>query len=139
MKKLLFSVTLAALTLISCKKDKDECTTSTATLSGNYRQTAIKYKQTPTSAEQDFFAALDACEKDDILALNANGAYSYQDAGTVCTPNGSYSGTWSYSGSTITVDGDAATIQSFDCTSLVIYIENAIVPGDRITTTLVKQ
>jgi len=139
MKKLLFSVTLAALTLISCKKDKDECTTSTATLSGNYRQTAIKYKQTSSSAEQDFFAALDACEKDDILALNANGAYNYQDAGTVCTPNGSYSGTWSYSGSTITVDGDVATIQSFDCKSLVIYIENAIVPGDRITTTLVKQ
>ena len=138
MKKLLFSVTLAALTFISCKKD-DDCETSTASLSGNYRQTAIKYKATPTSPEQDFFAALDACEKDDILALSSNGAYNYQDAGTVCVPNGSYSGTWSYSGSTITVDGDVATIQSFDCTSLVIYIENALSPGDRITTTLVKQ
>ena len=138
MKKLLFSVTLAALTLISCKKDKD-CETSTASLSGNYRQTAIKYKQTPSSTEQDVFANLPACEKDDILVLNSNGSYNYQDAGTVCTPNGSFSGTWSYSGSTITINGEAATIQSFDCSSLVIYIENQLAPGDRVTTTLVKQ
>jgi Lipocalin-like domain len=138
MKRILFFVSLAALTLISCKKDKD-CETSTDSLSGNYRQTAIKYKQTPSSTEQDFFSTLDACEKDDILSLASNGTYNYQDAGTTCFPNGSYSGTWSYSGSTITVDGDAATIQSFDCSTLVIYITDAIVPGDRITTTLVKQ
>lgn len=139
MKKLIFTLATGVLTIVSCKKDKEDCQTSAASLAMSYRTVSIKYKQTPSSAELDYFATLDACEKDDILTLNVNGTYSYTDAGTVCSPSGSYTGTWSVNGNTITVDGDNGTIQSFDCTTLVLYIENSFVAGDRLTTTLVKQ
>ena len=139
MKKLVFFLAIGTLTFVSCKKDKDDCQTTAASLAAAYRTVSIKYKQTPSSSELDYFATLDACEKDDILTLNANGTYSYTDAGSVCAPPGSYTGTWSVSGNTITVDGDNGTIQSFDCSTLVLYVENNFVAGDRLTTTLVKQ
>jgi hypothetical protein len=139
MKKLLFSVTLAALTLISCKKDKDECATNSDTLAGNYRITSAQYKQTPTSTSIDYLAFLDACERDDIYALVAGGVFNYQDAGTVCVPPGGYSGTWSYTGTTLTIDGEATTIQSFDCTTLVTVFSDVNTAGDKLTITFVKQ
>jgi hypothetical protein len=140
MKKLALTLAIGVLTFASCKKDNDDdCQTTAATLAMSYKTVSIKYKQTPSSSEIDYFATLDACEKDDVLTLNANGTYSYTDAGTACTPSGSYTGTWSVSGNTITVDGDNGTIQSFDCNTLVLYIENSFVAGDRLTTTLVKQ
>ncbi len=141
MKKILFPICFIILTIVSCKKDdkKDTCTTSTTSLSGSYKITAVKYKQTPASPEEDFFLTFDACEKDDILILASNGTFTSQDAGIVCVPNGSYTSTWSYIGTTFTIDGDAATIQSFDCTTLVAYQTDQAVAGDRVTYTLVKQ
>jgi hypothetical protein len=138
MKKLALTLAIGTLTFVSCKKDND-CETNATSLALSYKTVSIKYKQTPSSSEIDYFATLDACEKDDVLTLNANGTYSYTDAGTQCSPAGSYTGTWSVSGNTITVDGDNGTIQSFDCNTLVLYIENSFVTGDRLTTTLVKQ
>jgi hypothetical protein len=139
MKKLAFILAIGTLTFVSCKKDKEDCETTAASIAAAYRTVSIKYKASPSSSENDYFATLPACEKDDVLTLNANGTYSYTDAGTVCNPPGSYTGTWSVSGNTITVDGDNGTIQSFDCNTLVLYIENSFVTGDRLTTTLVKQ
>lgn len=140
MRQLLTSLTITCtLLFISCKKDKENCDVNSTSISGSYKQTSSKYKQTPSSAEVDFFATLDACEKDDLLVLNSNGTFNYQDAGTACSPSGSYSSTWSLSGNTITIDGESGTVQSFNCTTLTLYIENIFVPGDRLTTTLVKQ
>ncbi len=141
MKKILLPTCMIFLAIISCNKKEKEanCVTSTTTLSGNYKFSSIKYKQTPTSAEVDLFATFAACEKDDIHNFAANGTYSYQDAGVVCSPNGSYVSTWSYVGTTFTVDGDIATIQSFDCKTLIAYTVNQQVAGDRVTYTLIKQ
>jgi len=57
-------------------------------------QIQIADKQTPASAETDLLLLLDACEKDDHEVLNENGSYTHQDAGTVCSPSGTYSGPW---------------------------------------------
>lgn len=133
-------IALSALVLFSCKKNNDEtCTISTASIAGTYKLTASKYKQTPASAEMDIFATLSACEKDDLNILVAGGVFNYQDVGTVCSPNGSYSSTWSLSGSNLTIDGDLYVIQSFNCSTLIVTQSNVVVAGDKITATFVKQ
>ena len=142
MKKLLLPICLIIFALVSCKKDKDEptCVVSTASVTGNYKITAGTYKQTPSSADLDFFASLDACEKDDIYGFAASGVLNYQDAGTVCSPNGSYSGTWSLSGTTmLNLDGELTTIQSFTCSTLIITLADFITTGDKLTITFVRQ
>jgi hypothetical protein len=141
MKKNLLLLSILTLVLVSCDKDDDDgdCATTVATVSGTYKITAMKYKQTPSSAEVDFFATLDNCEKDDLTILNANGTFSIQDAGTICSPTTSYSSTWSLSGNTITIDGETGTIESFDCNLLNVSASGLFVAGDKMTVTYDKQ
>lgn len=148
MKKLLFLPSMlfaiSALVCVSCKKDKDKaasCSTDVPSISGSYKFAAYTYKQTPSSPEEDYLPVIfpDACERDDVLALNANGNYTVTDAGTVCTPAGSDSGTWSLAGNTLGIDGDLSTIQSFDCKTLVLVNQDVVVPGDQLKITLAKQ
>ena len=135
MKKILLLATFGMFLLTSCDKDDDDCETNVTSVSGTYKLTSLKYKASG-QPEVDLFAFMEACEKDDLTILNANATYSYQDAGTVCSPDGRFAGTWSMSGSTITVDGETGTIQSFDCNTFVFYTEDA---GDRLTFTYDKQ
>jgi hypothetical protein len=142
MKKTILSIAVLVVTVISCKKEDgnpDTCINDVTTIVGSYKVTAIKYKTNSTSPEQDFFATLPDCEKDDIIKLNTNGTADYQDAGTACTPNNSYSSTWSLNGNTITIDGTPGNIQSFDCRTLVVSASGAFVPGDIFTVTYEKQ
>ena len=142
MKKNILSIVLLAATVMSCKKEDskpDICGTDMLSLAGSYKTTATKYKASSSAPEQDFFATLDACEKDDIVKLNADGTANYQDAGTVCTPNGSYSGAWSVNGNSITMNGTQGTILLFDCRRLVVTATGALVPGDIFTVTYEKQ
>jgi hypothetical protein len=148
MKKLSFLplvlLTITGMTFISCKKDKDKtpaCATDVASISGSYRFTAYTYKETPSSPEVDYFPVIfpDACERDDVLSLSANGNYTMTDAGTVCSPSGGDSGTWSLSGNTMNVNGDLATIESFDCKTLVLVNNDVNTTGDKLKITLTKQ
>lgn len=139
MKKIIISAFILATTVMACKKDPVACTTNMASIAGSYKIIAAKYKASSTAPEQDFFSTLPACEKDDIIKLNANGTADYQDAGTACTPNSTYSSTWSLSGNTITMDGTPGTIQLFDCKKLVVTGTGTLVPGDILTVTYEKQ
>lgn len=138
MKKLLACALIVFFSFASCNKD-DKCNTDVASISGSYKLTGLTYKASATATEQDLLPFLDPCERDDIEIFASNGTYTYQDAGTVCVPNGSFTGTWSLSGSTITVDGDAGTIQSWDCHTLVVYAVNVNTAGDRMTFTYTRQ
>lgn len=141
MKKIFLSVIILAATVTSCQKEESgsaPCNTNMASIAGSYKVLSMKYKAS-TGSEQDFLEALEDCEKDDIVKLNADGTANYQDAGTVCTPGGSYNSTWSLSGNTITMDGDAATIQLFDCKKLVVVTKDVYEPGDIYTVTYQKQ
>lgn len=136
--------TIAVAIGISCKKDDDKktaaCTTDVASISGPYKITAYTYKQTPTSPEEDMLATFfDDCERDDVFSFNSNGNYAVADVGVVCSPSGGYSGTWSLSGNSMNVDGDIYTIESFNCKTLVLVSNDAIVTGDKIKLTLTRQ
>jgi hypothetical protein len=142
MKKTILSVIVLTVLITSCKKEEStpgSCTVSSTSLTGTYKPTGLKYKASSSAPEQDFFAMLESCEKDDIIKLNSNGTMDYQDVNSVCTPSGSYSSTWSFSGTTFTMDGTPGTIQSFNCKTLVIKAVDQLVPGDITIATFEKQ
>ncbi|MBN8699628.1 MAG: lipocalin family protein [Chitinophagales bacterium] len=142
MKKIMLSVMGLAVSLVSCQKEQSTlngCTLSMASIAGTYKITSIRYKSASNAPEQDYLAMMEPCEKDDLIKVNANGTADYQDAGTKCSPEGSYPSTWSLSGNTMTIDGVTGTIQSFDCRKLVITASGAFVPGDIYTVTYEKQ
>jgi len=141
--KLVLMVMAYGSTFFSCKKEKSSepgCAVSIENLSGSYKLTALQYKASADAAPADYLAFMDDCEKDDILILKSDGAYDYNDTGTICSPNGTGHGTWQVNGNTLTSDGIFnGTIASYDCKTLVFYTENAIKPGDKLTYTMVKQ
>jgi len=141
MKK--FSLLLLPALFFACKKEdhKNTCTTDVSSISGSYKITAYAYKASASSPEQDYYNIIftEACEKDDILTFNSNGNWTLKDAGVVCSPSGDDSGTWSLSGNTLSVDGDPATIESFDCKSLVVSNSDVLITGDKLKITLTRQ
>jgi len=136
-------IVMAASTLFACKKEKDNtpgCPVTMENLSGAYKLTALQYKASANAAPADYLAYMDDCEKDNILNLKSDGTYKEDDAGTVCDTDEADQGTWQLHGNTLTSDGKLnGTIASWDCKTMVYYIENAIKPGDRLTYTLEKQ
>lgn len=135
---------LAALSLFfSCKKEDDKptgCLINTANISGSYKLSALEYVSGTNVPPIDFMPFLDDCEKDDILTFGNNGIYHKSDAGTVCDPSSDDEGSWKLEGNTITMDGDAAgAIASFDCKTLVYYVENSLKQGDKMTITYIRQ
>lgn len=141
MKKTLVLLTICTTLFASCKKDKDECTLSSAALVGTYKITAVKYKASASATEQDYYNLFfpDACERDDTQTLNANGTCSFNDAGVKCAPPNDYNSTWSLNGNTIIIDGDAGNVDSFSCTTLVISGSGVFIAGDKITVTYTRQ
>lgn len=141
MKKVFFFGIIITAVLFSCKKKDNNCEASTATIVGKYKVTSVLYKLTPASTEIDGSGVyfIDDCQKDDILEFAANGVYNYTDAGTVCTPDGSYSSTWSFNNGILTVDGHAAQLDGFNCTSMIFSSFNEVVSGDELIVTLTRQ
>lgn len=139
MKKALWALVPAILLLAGCKKDS--CKTDAATLAGSYKVASVKYKINSSLPEADytdeFFS--EACEKDNVLTLNADGTYTITDAGVVCSPVRNESGSWSVSGSTINVLDEDYTISSFNCDDLVLTYSSYFTEGDLITVTFSRQ
>ncbi|WP_089916631.1 lipocalin-like domain-containing protein [Chitinophaga rupis] len=143
--KWFFMVMVSGSMLFSCKKEEENnspaCGISLAGLSGSYKLTALQYRSGANATPQDYLASMDDCEKDNILVLNSDGTYDYKDMGTVCTDaDNPAHGTWAVQGNTLTSDGVLnGTVASYDCKTMVYYIDNAIEKGDRLTYTMVKQ
>lgn len=139
MKKILLFLPLVAVLFTSCKKDEG-CSLSEESLVGTYKIGTIKYKASASSPEVDGKSLLlEDCELDDTQTFKADKTYIYADAGTACEENGTDAGTWSLTGNTITVDGEAQAVASFDCGSFSITETDVLDEGDRITVTFVKQ
>ena len=142
MKKIIFLPIMTALFIASCKKNNDSsCTTNAASISGRYKITAVTSKENASSPEMDYINILfpDACERDDVYTFQTNSSYQIKDAGSVCSPAGDDDGTWSVSGNTVVIDGDATTIESFNCKTLVFVNTDTQIAGDKLKFTLTKQ
>jgi hypothetical protein len=137
MKKLSFACLPLLLLFFSCKKEKATCDLNSTNIVGSYKATAVNYKATPSSTPIDILALSDACDKDNIITLNANGTYTYQDAGVKCDPTSDDTGTWSLNNNALTVDSEAGVVTSFDCSSMVLTRTDS--DGGVTTQTLAKQ
>lgn len=126
MKKKLLFVGLAAMLLtsvISCKKssgdDDDDCEINVASVAGKYKLVSAKFVNGTTETDA-LHTLYDDCELDDINELKADKTFVYTDAGSVCSPSGSTSGTWDISGMTLILNSGFSEIESFNCQELVV-------------------
>ena len=139
MKKMLLSASLFFLMITGCKKD-DDCDLSSDKLVGSYKLTGLTYKAAGSASATDVYNLYVApCERDDVYTFNANGTATYTDVGTVCVPAGNYNATWSLSGNVLNFDGDNYTVASFDCSAMVVVINDPTAPGDVYTFTYIRQ
>lgn len=134
---------LTCTLFFSCKKEESSqptCETTRAGLAGTYKLVSLQYKKNASAEPVEYMDFREPCEKDDLLTLKSDGTYQYNDAGTTCSPNGSDSGSWDVKNNLLSSDGDFnGNIKSYDCKTLVFYLDNAIQKGDQMTYTLVKQ
>ncbi|HVZ97751.1 MAG TPA: lipocalin family protein [Chitinophagaceae bacterium] len=129
-----------ALSVLSCKKEKNkDCAFNEANLSGNYKISGIKYKETSTSPAADGSSFYDACELDDVITFNSNNTYSNTDAGTQCDPSNDYDGTWSITNNALIVDGDTISTSDFSCSGFSMIQSDVFETGDQLTITFKKQ
>lgn len=138
---ILFSTAFILFAGTGCDKD-DDCDLTANNLAGTYKVSSVTYKLTSGSAEENVTSEIfDNCELDDLHVFNANGVYSYEVAGTACSPEvDEYTSAWSLSGSSMTLDGEAGTVTRFDCDdAFSISIEGYDTAGDRITFNFKKQ
>jgi hypothetical protein len=120
MKKLFLAGLVFTLALTSCKNNDDDCTLTRDSIVGTYKITAARYQPNGGGSDIDLFALSAPCERDDLVIFNDNGVVNYQDVGTVCSPSGNDTGTWTLSGNTLTLDQEPSTVSSFECTTMVL-------------------
>ena len=145
MKKTLFALAVIG-GLASCKKSDNpanSCSASSTSIAGTYKISAIKYKANASAGETDLFSDLQDCQKDDTYQLAADGSIVITDAGVSCgmPPSpGSVNGWRLDNNNTIlNMDDVQYKIESFNCTSLVLSVSDLLEPGDKKTTTYLKQ
>jgi len=135
MKKILITSSVFILFLCSCKKDnntpKPACSKTVADIAGTY--SIVKVEAGPTEPSIDITnTELKPCQRDDKIGLKADGTASYQDVGTVCSPDGAASGTWLLGADNkVTVNVGSivignAEIVTFDCTTLVLLYNGTV-------------
>jgi len=120
---------LFAVMLVSCKKEKDEGGRNGIT--GRYKMTGLT--KVEPGGETDQFPLIDDCVKDDVLEFRSDKTYVYTDAGSICVPNGSETGTWeNMGGNKIKIDAAEVTIVSQTATQLVLLRIQPAVDGDLV-------
>ncbi|MCW3111473.1 MAG: hypothetical protein JWQ09_5979 [Segetibacter sp.] len=138
-KKLLLFIPIGYLLLLSsCKKSdgNSTCPLSTTTIAGAYVMTSYTSQATSSSTVVDLFSSKQACVKDDVITMKADGTYAWSEGATACaSAHLPGPGTWSLTGSTIKIDGSPGAA-SFDCQTLTIKHTGTT---DIETTTLVRQ
>ncbi len=145
MKKAIFLLALPVM-ILSCKKNDnpvpDGCPVQQSTVAGRYLITAIKYKASSSDTEQDMFAILDPCQKDDTLVLRRDSSVTVVEGPQICPgpppPGGVTVWYMSADGKQFTFD-DVYNVVSFDCTNLVVTKKDYFIAGDTRTLTFSKQ
>ncbi|MCF8367689.1 MAG: lipocalin family protein [Bacteroidales bacterium] len=116
--KLLGLLSFAVILLSSCSKSDDEPagdtpkTTTEKLTSGNWKVTAMTIDPGINffgTIYTDFYAQMEACEKDDLIKFNSNGTITDDEGATKCDandPQATTEGTWvlSADNSQLTID-----------------------------------
>jgi hypothetical protein len=115
MRKLNTLLLLFLLTLVftGCDKDEDkEPTKEQLLMAKNWNPTAIKLSATVggNNLELDYFAQLNACQKDNFLKFDSGGKVILDEGPNKCSgaPQ-TVQGTWSLNGDILTIDGPVLT------------------------------
>jgi len=134
------SAIILFLGFTACKKsDKTNNSRTAANMAGTYGLVAVTVSQ--GGATVNIYDSLPACEKDNLIQLNANGSAQFIDAGTACNPPQDSTGAWHLSASTdsMYLGNEAAYIKSFDGKTLVLSNQQMISGLNIVTTsTLAK-
>jgi hypothetical protein len=129
------------LLFLACKKSNNTSNARTVqNLSGDYNLTALKGSILGVTI--NLYDSLPACERDNVIQLNANLTANFIDSGVKCVPPSDSTGTWSLSANTDTlyVAGTANFINSWDGVTLVLTgSQNVSGFQATVTTTLVKK
>ena len=137
MRKLPIPFLVALFFLVSCKKENKTCDLNASNITGSYKVTAYTYQPDASSPPEDFLATTETCKRDDVLTFNDNGTTTHTDAGVKCFPSQDDTGAWSLNGDVLTVDGDALTISTFNCSTMVLTQTG--LPGETINVTFIRQ
>jgi hypothetical protein len=131
MKKLLPVLFAFGLFSTACKKSQDAPPITKENLAGAYK--IIADVATSSGVSTDVYATYQSCAKDDIWSFNTDNSLVVTDAGVVCDPSDSWSGTWSLEGTTITVAGQSGTVTKFDGSIMEITITLSDTSSEKIT------
>jgi hypothetical protein len=143
MRKIVLAVSALALLLVINACSKSSGTSSARTVqnfSGSYNLTALTGSFSGVSI--NLYDSLPACDRDNVIQLNADLTAKFIDAGTVCTPPADSTGTWSLSTNTDTlyIAGSASYIKSWDGKTLVLTNAESVSGIPVVaTSTLVKK
>lgn len=123
MRKFVLAASAIALLLVinACKKSSNNSSAKTVqNLSGSYNLVALTASLSGISI--NLYDSLPACEKDNVIQLNANSTVNFIDADSLCSPKSDSTGTWSLSSNsdTIYVASSAFFINSWDGKTLVL-------------------
>lgn len=137
MRKIQVILLILAMIANGCSKSGDSCKLDNMSILGGYVFTSYTIKSTTSSTVIDVLALLKPCERDNILNFNSNGTTTATEAGISCNPptTSTNSGTWSFSGDKLVIDGTAFSA-SFDCSTLTLKGESGT---DILLATLKKQ
>lgn len=144
MKKILLITLISTMMLgmASCTKSEDKTSTPATSTSKTDLLTAKKWKVVALIYNgQDAYAAMDACDKDDLHIFKVGGVYNADNGPTKCAPTDDQIfiiSTWALSANDtkLTFDGDTFTIVELTATSMKLTISDGT---DNATITYVGQ
>ena len=131
-------LSLGTLLFVSCKKEDKAYVATKENLTGSYKITGLTYAGVNViNHTNEDHNVVEACERDDLMTLNANSTYIVTDAGTACDPSSDDTGSWEFVSSTsVTIDGETGTIKSWNGKTLVVEAQDS---GVTVVTTLSRQ
>jgi|SRR5450432_94696 hypothetical protein len=130
MRKIVLAASAIGFILVinACKKSasNNSSAKTVQNLSGSY--SLVSLTASLLGASVDLYDSLPACDKDNVIQLNANMSAQFVDAGVPCVPPSDSTGTWSLSSNTdsIYVDGSPNFIKSWDGKTLVLTSQEEI-------------
>lgn len=137
MKKILFAAFVLLGYNFSCNKNGDvQQRTNAEAILGNWKLTAMTY--TPAydynldgTPENDAYAVMAACEKDNVVSFLSGGAWKNDEGASKCSPSDpqTINGTWSLATDqeTLTADGEVTKILQLD--DSVLKLESKLIDG----------